>query len=395
MPIDTSGMCMYSIHTKRTMSTDFSISPGGPAYSQIVEQMRLQIALGKLRPGDRLPAIRDLARRLGLDPGTVARAYHELEQEGTIAARRGRGSFVSVTTGREYLTEQRRKRLGVAVEKSILEALGMGFAVEDIEAAFTTHLGAWRERHAQGGKRQSGRTVGKSLHFRGSHDIAVELLAVHLGTLNPAVHLTTDFVGSLAGLMALESGEADIAGAHLIDEETGQYNIPFVKKLLPNEKVALINLVQRIQGLMVKPGNPEHILGVRDLARKGIIFVNRQKGSGTRILLDAHLRKTGVPSAGIRGYGREETTHSAVAAAVASGEADVGLGAQAAAGAAGLDFIPLVKERYDLIMLEERLDSEPFRLVLDVIRGRDFRGMLESIPGYDVSEMGTAVTVAP
>jgi putative molybdopterin biosynthesis protein len=276
-----------------------------------------------------------------------------------------------------------------------MEALGMGFAVEDIEAAFTLHLAAWRARRAPGGKKRSRRTGRNIIRFRGSHDIAVELLALHLGTLDPAVHVTTDFVGSLAGLVALESGEADLTGAHLIDEESGEYNVPFVKKLMPNETVTLINLVQRIQGLMVKSGNPEHIIGVRDLGRKEITFVNRQKGSGTRILLDSQLRKTGIPVAHVKGYGREETTHSAVAAAVARGEADAGLGAQAAASAAGLDFIPLVKERYDLIMLEDRLNSKPYNLIPEVLRSREFHSMLESIPGYDISETGTTVTVRP
>ena len=362
------------------MEMDFRILPGDSAYSQVAEHVRLQVALGKLKPDDRLPAIREFARRLGLDPGTVARAYRELEHEGIIATRRGRGSFISADVRRAGFTGQRQKRLGVAVEKSIMEALGMGFAVEDIEAAFTLHLAAWRARRAPGGKKRSRRTGRNIIRFRGSHDIAVELLALHLGTLDPAIHMTTDFVGSLAGLVALESGE---------------YNVPFVKKLMPNETVTLINLVQRIQGLMVKSGNPEHIIGVRDLGRKEITFVNRQKGSGTRILLDSQLRKTGIPVAHVKGYGREETTHSAVAAAVARGEADAGLGAQAAASAAGLDFIPLVKERYDLIMLEDRLNSKPYNLIPEVLRSREFHSMLESIPGYDISETGTTVTVRP
>jgi putative molybdopterin biosynthesis protein len=377
------------------MEMDFRILPGDSAYSQVAEHVRLQVALGKLKPDDRLPAIREFARRLRLDPGTVARAYRELEHEGIIATRRGRGSFVSADVRRAGFAGQRQKRLGVAVEKSIMEALGLGFTVEDIEAAFTVHLAAWRERRAPGGKKRSRRTGRNIIRFRGSHDIAVELLALHLGTLGPAVHVTTDFVGSLAGLVALASGEADITGAHLIDEESGEYNVPFVKKLMPNETVTLINLVQRIQGLMVKSGNPEHIIGVRDLGRKEITFVNRQKGSGTRILLDSQLRKTGIPVAHVKGYGREETTHSAVAAAVARGEADAGLGAQAAASAAGLDFIPLVKERYDLIMLEDRLNSKPYNLVPEVLRSREFHSMLESIPGYDISETGTTVTVRP
>jgi len=377
------------------METDFSLRPGTPAYSQIAEQVRLQVALGKLKPNDRLPAIRELADRTGLDPGTVARAYRELEREGVIATRRGSGSFVSSAVQADRVAEQQRRRLSLAVEKSIVEALGMGFSVEEIESAFTLQLGAWRERRAQGGKKQAVRTGTRSIRFSGSHDVAVELLAVHLGTLDPPVHLTTDFVGSLAGLVALERGQADVAGSHLVDEETGQYNVPFVKKLLPNESVTVVNLVQRVQGLMVRAGNPRHILGIPDLAGKGTRFVNRQKGSGTRILLDTQLRRNGITPAQVEGYEKEETTHSAVAQAVAAGTADVGLGAQAAASAAGLDFIPLVKERFDLIALSDRVEKPPLKVLLDVIRSREFRGMLESIPGYDVGESGKTVTVGP
>ena len=379
------------------MSWNLIVHPDESAYRQIADYVRTQVALGKLKPDERLPAIRELSRELKLDPGTVARAYRELEQEGTIVTRLGRGSFIATAIKGKNVNEARQKRLSVVVEKAILEALGLGFSVEDIETAFTLHLAGWRERRSPSGSTKSHlpATPRRTIRFAGSHDIVVELLAVHLGTLNPTIHLTTNFVGSLAGLMALERNEADIAGAHLFDEETAEYNISYVKKLMPNETVILLNLVQRIQGLMVKPGNPKHILGVRDLTRPDITFVNRQKGSGTRILLDAQLLHQGISPAKVKGYKREEITHSAVAGAVARDTADVGLGAQSAASAAGLDFIPLVKERYDFIMLKDSMESAPFNLIPEVVRSEVFLAMLGSMPGYDTSETGRMYTIRP
>jgi molybdate-binding protein/DNA-binding transcriptional regulator YhcF (GntR family) len=379
------------------MNWNLIVRPDGSAYNQIADYVRTQVALGNLKPDERLPAIRELSRELTLDPGTVARAYRELEKEGTIVTRYGKGSFIASATKDKNINELRQKRLGVVVEKAILEALGLGFAVEDIETAFTLHMTGWRERRSPSDSKKNQLYVrnNKSLRFVGSHDIAVELLAVHLSTFTPGVHLTTSFVGSLAGLIALERNEADIAGAHLFDEETGEYNIPHIKKLMPNETVVLINLVQRIQGLMVKPGNPKHILGIRDLIRPDITFVNRQKGSGTRILLDAQLRHHVISPAKVKGYDREETTHSAVAEAITGDGVDVGLGAQSAASAAGIDFIPLVKERYDLIMLKEGKESAAFNLISEVVRGEVFLTMLGSMPGYDTSETGQMYIVSP
>jgi molybdate-binding protein/DNA-binding transcriptional regulator YhcF (GntR family) len=378
------------------MNLDLIINPNESPYRQIVDYFRTQVALGKLKPEERLPAIRDLARMLTLDPGTVARAYRELEQEGTIVTRQGKGSFISPHIKGKNVIEQRQKRLSVIIEKAILEALGLGFPVEDIETTFTLHLAGWRERRSpfdiQKGHLPASR---QQVRFAGSHDLAVELLAVHLSTIDPGVQLTTNFVGSLPGLLALERGEADIAGAHLYDEETGEYNISYAKKLIPNETLVLINLVQRIQGLMIKTGNPKHILSIRDLDRSDITFVNRQKGSGTRILLDAELRRQNISSARINGYDREETTHSKVAGVISQDEADVGLGAQSSASAAGLDFIPLVKERYDLIMLKDSLELPPYNLIPASIRSETFLAMLSSIPGYDTSETGRTYIVSP
>ncbi|MBI2854381.1 MAG: GntR family transcriptional regulator [Chloroflexi bacterium] len=379
------------------MGNEFHFQLGGVAYLQIAEHIRTQVALGKMLPGARLPAIRELAQRLHVDPGTVARAYRHLESEGTIIGRHGSGSFVATVPTEGPQAKKLKERLETAVDRTILEALGLGFDVEDIQSVFTLRLAQWRTRREAPARRADAdrRTVGEAVRFVGSHDIAVELLASQLNMLYPQIRLEPSFVGSLAGLVALEYCEADIVGAHLFDEETGQFNIPFVKRLLPNESVALINLVQRVQGFMVPRGNPKQVLGVPDLKRSDITFVNRQKGSGTRVLLDSWLLKQGIRPSEVKGYEHEEATHLAVASLVAQGKADIGLGAQSAASVAEVDFIPLMKERYDLILLEENLETEPVRTVRAVVESDSFNRMLAAVPGHDVTSTGELQTIRP
>jgi molybdate-binding protein/DNA-binding transcriptional regulator YhcF (GntR family) len=375
---------------------DISFRPDEALYLQIADHFRRLVAAGKLHPGERLPAIRELAQKLAIDPGTVARAYQELERDGVVTGRRGGGSFVSNAVSEAYLTELQHRRLSSLVEGAILEALGLGFSTEEIETAFTVRLAEWRERRIESARSVPAiPQVPEEIRFIGSHDLAVELLATHFSALYPDLRFNTSFVGSLAGLMALESGEADIAGAHLMDAETGEYNVPYVRRLMPHEVVVLINLVQRVQGLMLPRGNPKHINGIADLKSPDVTFVNRQKGSGTRMLLDSQLLSLGISPDEVKGYEREEKTHVAVANAVVRGQADVGLGAQSAAMAASLDFIPLVKERYDLITLKETLNRPPFGRVLDVVREDGFKKMVSSLAGYDLSDTGTMVTVEP
>ncbi len=376
---------------------DISFRPDEALYLQIADHFRRLVAVGKLQPGDRLPAIRELAQRLGLDPGTVARAYQELEREGVIISRRGGGSFVSTSATEKYLTEQQQRRLGSLIEKAVLEALGLGFSTEEIETAFTLRLAEWRERRIQSTPQMPAivSRQANDICFIGSHDLAVELLANHLTALYPDMRFSTSFVGSLAGLMALESREADIAGAHLMDNESGEFNIPFVKRLMPNEVVLLINLVQRVQGLMLAPGNPKRIEGIGDLKSPEITFVNRQNGSGTRILLDSLLLSLGISPSEVKGYKREEKTHVAIANIVAEGQADVGLGAESAAIAAGLNFLPLIKERYDLVILQETLNRPELGRVIEVVKDKSFQKMVSSLSGYDLSETGNMVTVSP
>jgi putative molybdopterin biosynthesis protein len=225
----------------------------------------------------------------------------------------------------------------------------------------------------------------------GSHDLTLDLLSSELSKAHTGLSLSSSNVGSLGGLIALQRGEAHIAGSHLMDEQTGEYNVSYVKRYLPGRDVILVNLVYRDQGLIVPKGNPKGLGGLTDLLGSDVQFVNRQRGAGTRVLLDYQLGQMGATPEQIQGYGREEYTHLAVAAAVAGGSADTGLGILAAARALGLDFIPLMKERYDLVVPREMYESDLLAPLLDLIRGPDFRQQVEALGGYDTSQMGEIV----
>ena len=220
----------------------------------------------------------------------------------------------------------------------------------------------------------------------GSHDLTLDLLAQFLA--ERGTHLSSANVGSQGGLVALRRGEAHLAGSHLLDPDTGEYNVSYVKKYLPDTPVVLVTLVGREQGLIVGPGNPKKLRTLADLGQPGVTFVNRQRGAGTRVLLDFEIGKIGLRPEEIRGYEREEYTHLAVAAAVASGVADCGLGIAAAARALDLEFIPLFKERYDLVLPHEHYTSPLLRPLLDLLHDARFREQVAALPGYDVSLMG-------
>jgi putative molybdopterin biosynthesis protein len=223
----------------------------------------------------------------------------------------------------------------------------------------------------------------------GSHDNALDLLANILKKNYPTYSLSSAHVGSMGGLVALKKGEAHIAGTHLLDEETGEYNVPFIKRLLADRKIVLINLVHRQQGLVVRRGNPKEISGFKDLVREDVVFINRQSGAGTRLLTDKYLKELKIDPKAVRGYEREEYTHMGVASAVLTGIADTGMAILAAAKALDLDFIPLAKERYDLAVPAEYLSIPTLLALLKIIvEDREFRDGVEALGGYDVSDMG-------
>jgi putative molybdopterin biosynthesis protein len=224
----------------------------------------------------------------------------------------------------------------------------------------------------------------------GSHDLTLDIIANLLRSIYPEFTLSSANQGSLGGLMALRRGEAHVAGTHLLDEETGEYNVSYVRKYLDGHDIRLITLVYRMQGFMVRPGNPKDIRDVEDLVRSDVQFINRQKGSGTRVLLDYALREKGVDASSIKGYEREEYTHTQIAAAVKSGAADVGLGVLSAARALGLDFIPWREERYDLAIPAMYMDHPGVGSVLKVIESDRFKKEVQALGGYDTRDTGKA-----
>lgn len=227
----------------------------------------------------------------------------------------------------------------------------------------------------------------------GSHDNSIDVLANELKLRDSRLHLSSSNVGSLGGLMAIRRGQTHLAGSHLLDTETGEYNVSYIERYLKGTPLRLVQLAMRQQGLLVRPGNPKGIRGIADLLRPEVSYINRQAGAGTRILIDYCLKQAGLPSEGIRGYDQEEFTHMAVAVNVLSGRADAGMAIYASAKALQLDFIPIAEERYDLVIPESSWEDGKTQVVLDIIVSGSFRRMVAELGGYDVSASGTVVGI--
>jgi putative molybdopterin biosynthesis protein len=323
-----------------------------------------------------------LARWLGLPP------REKLKLQATITRKLlspvGEDEWVRVTVGRvgERIVAAPLSR-GAGVITSLVRADGIvripRFS-EGVDAGQSVTVELYRDPSE----------VERTIVHIGSHDLCLDLLAQFLA--DSGRRLMSANAGSLGGLAALRRGEAHLAGSHLLDPATGEYNVSYVKQYLPGVPVVLVTFVHREQGLIVARGNPKGIKGLVDLARPDVGYVNRQRGAGTRILLDYRLGQLGIAPEQVRGYEREEYTHLAVAVAVQSGVADCGLGIAAAARALGLDFISLEQERYDLVIPRAHYESDLLRPLLDLIRGPEFRRAVAELPGYDVTHMGEAVT---
>ncbi len=228
-----------------------------------------------------------------------------------------------------------------------------------------------------------------TIFANGSHDITLDLLAQFLAERDR--RLVSANVGSQGGLVALRRGEAHLAGSHLLDPASGEYNLTFIPQYLPDIPVVIMALVERAQGLMVSRGNPKGIHSLQDLARSDISFVNRQRGAGTRVLLDHELNLLGIAPDQVKGYNQEEYTHLAVAAAIASGRADTGLGIAAAAQALDLDFVSLFQERYDLIIPSDVFTSSLLAPLLEILDDLRFRQAVSAMPGYEIRMMGKII----
>lgn len=238
-----------------------------------------------------------------------------------------------------------------------------------------------------------GNELRSNLLAAGSHDLIIDLLATALKKEDVRLNLSSAHLGSMGGIMAIGRGQAHLAGAHLFDPESGEYNTSYIRKMLPGQDLKLINLTYRMQGWIVPAGNPEGINSISDLTDTEKGFINRQKGAGTRLLFDHLLKEAGLSPLKIKGYEREEHTHLNVAAAIAAGTASVGLGILPAARAFGLDFVPLVEERYDLLLSSSFLNTPEAALLLKVIADPKFISEVETLGGYSMREAGRVIEI--
>ena len=352
-------------------------------YRKISEEIRQRILQGQLSPGDRLPSVRQMAEQWGCTVGTVQRAYQELALLGLLVSRAGQGTRVVSSTRQVGDSALRWAGLVHRSEAFLLEVLTAGYSSQEIDAAMRQAMERWQVIVQQPVPVQA-----HTLRFAGSHDPVLAWLGVHFPEIVPAFTLQLGFTGSLGGLIALAEGKTDLAGCHLWDAESDSYNAPFVGRLLPGKQIALVTLAHRRLGLMAPAGNPGGLRSLEDLARPGLRFVNRQAGSGTRVWLDAALRRLGIDTSRILGYTDERMTHSEVAAAVAAGHADAGFGLQAVALTYELDFTFLVQERYDLVFPAESLQQASVARLVSWLAGEEAKEVISGFGGYETGETG-------
>ncbi|MDX9991228.1 MAG: molybdopterin biosynthesis protein [Anaerolineales bacterium] len=319
-----------------------------------------------------------LARWLGRRPLELPLATVTLTRKVTSPA--GDDDFMRVAIGRvgEKLLAAPIAR-GAGVITSLVRADGLVLipsGTQGVEAGEPVQARCFR----------SMQEIDRTIFCIGSHDVILDLMAQFLSEQER--RLVSANVGSLGGLIALKRGEAHFAGSHLLDPQTGDYNVKYIRQYLPGLAVRLLGLVRREQGLIVRPGNPKGVRSLQDLAQGGVTFINRQRGAGTRVLLDYHFEKLGIAPGLVRGYADEEYTHLGVAAAVASGRADCGLGIPAAAQALDLDFVPLFHERYDLVIPKIYAESKLLAPLFDLLQSQAFQNAVRALPGYDTSIMG-------
>jgi len=359
-------------------------------YQKIAESIRQNVLDGVLKPGDRLPSVREMAARWDCTIGTVQRAYQELAHQGLLTSRSGRGTQIVENPPIQNDTPLRKANLIHRAEAFLLEVLTAGYPPAEVEEAVQIALDRWRAV-----ANEPNPPAGKLLRFSGSHDLAVAWLATHFAEIAPDFSLKLNFSGSLGGLIALAEGKADLAGCHLWDEQSNDYNLPFVHRLLPGRRTALVTLAHRRLGLIVPPGNPAEVHSLQDLTRPDLFFANRQSGAGTRVWLDENLNRLGISSSQVRGYQNELLTHSDLSRTIAEGQADLGLGLEASARAFGLDFIFQVSERYDLVIPGDCFDHPGIVALRDWLESSAARSALSRLAGYDTSQTGRVIWVEP
>jgi molybdate-binding protein/DNA-binding transcriptional regulator YhcF (GntR family) len=359
-----------------------------PTYQVIFESIREEIYTGKLKPGDKLPGVREMSQHWQCTPGTVQHAYALLVRSGLVSSRQGRGTVVSeLPSGAMAMgSGLRRANLVIKAEQFLLESFTSGYSMEEITEALTLATEHWRVMEEREITDEE-----DIIRITGSSDPVINALADAISTLLPGIRLQVQIGGSMAGLMALNQGTADMAGCHLWDVETNSYNLPFIKKILPNRKMKLITFAHRRLGLITARGNPKGIHIVADLRKSGIRFVNRQNGSGTRVWLDEQLRLTGIKPDEISGYESVKSTHLEIAREIAEGRADAGLGLESAAAVYGLHFQMLALERYDLVMDSTRAEQAPLKNFIDWLGNTEAKEFISRYEGYDTSATGKIV----
>ena len=322
-----------------------------------------------------------IAKWLGRRPKELPTEIATLTRK--IVSPPGDDDYVRVVVGRvgEKLLAAPLSR-GAGVITSLVQADGLALiprGAQGLEAGEKVKVHLYKSKAE----------IERTIFCIGSHDLTLDLMSQFLAEQHR--RLASANVGSQGGLVALRRGEAHLAGSHLLDPKSGEYNISYIRQYMPNIPVKVIALVGRDQGLLVKRGNPKGIRSLADLTKPGVQFVNRQRGAGTRVLLDYQLNLMKTVPERIVGYDQEEYTHLGVAAAIASGRADCGLGIAAAAQALDLDFIPLFQERYDLVIPKQFAESEVLAPLFGLLADRRFREAVSQLPGYDVSIMGNII----
>jgi len=390
-----------------------AVRPGHPVILGVIARSRSlatkqsptpdEIASGKSAPRNDIPIIGvpgyPVSAALTVDifvesiiAKWLGRRPHELPTEMATLTRKlvspaGDDDYVRVAVGKvggRLLAAPLSRGAGVIT--SLVQADGLALipsGVQGLDAGEQVKVHLYRSKSE----------IERTIFCIGSHDLTLDLMAQFLAEHDR--RLASANVGSQGGLVALRRGEAHLAGSHLLNPETGEYNISYIRQYMPNIPVKVIALVGRDQGLIVRKGNPKGVKSLGDLTSselsRSVQFINRQRGAGTRVLLDYHLNLMGISSDSILGYTQEEYTHLGVAAAIASGRADCGLGIAAAAQALDLDFVPLFQERYDLVIPKEHAESNLLAPLFELITGSDFRNSVSKLIGYDVSVMGRII----
>ncbi len=352
-------------------------------YQQIAETLRQEILAGTRKPGEKLPTVRKMTTFWDCTPGTVQRAYKILAQQGLIQSRPGQGTHVANVPDLKEIKPLRRATLFNRAENFLLESFSAGYSQNEVELAMRMALDRWRVVNTE-----IQTDTANVIRYAGSNDIAIAWMSAHFSEILPNFQLSLQFGGSLSGLIALAEGKTDMAGSHLWDEDSRDYNKSYVERILPGKKVALVTLAYRQLGLIVPRENPLNISSLNDLKRPEIRFVNRQSGSGTRVWLDSRLRDLSIATSPIHGYNNEKLSHTDVARSIVDGLANTGIGLKAAANAFDLGFVGLTSEHFELVIPAKILQRPAVKDFVEWLATKEAQSAVAAIEGYAASQTG-------